>query len=96
LSRSSSESSLDRLQSLASRAGLAWADACARALQSQRRAVVGAWPGTLTEARGHVLAALAVDDQGAVSLEILRALARTANRAARDAWRAVAVPDEEA
>jgi hypothetical protein len=56
---------------------------------------VGAWPGTLTEARGHVLAALALDDHGEVSIEILRALAQTANRAARDAWRSVAIPDEE-
>jgi hypothetical protein len=42
-----------------------------------------------------VLAALARCDHGAVSVEDLRALARAANRAARDAWRAVAVPDEE-
>ena len=96
LSRTTSEPPLDRLQSIASRAGLAWADACARALQSQKRPIVGAWPGTLTEARGRVLAALATGDHGAISLEMLSALARTANRAARDAWRSVAVPDEEA
>ncbi len=85
----------DRLQDLASRAGHAWAKACTRALETQRRAIAGAWPGTLTEARAHVLAALAHDDHREVSLEELRALARTANHAARDAWRAIAVPDEE-
>ncbi|HTJ47194.1 MAG TPA: hypothetical protein VL463_34070 [Kofleriaceae bacterium] len=61
----------------------------------QHRAIAGAWPGTLTEARARVLAALALDDRGALSVDDLRLLARTANQAARDAWRAVAVPDEE-
>jgi hypothetical protein len=49
----------------------------------------------LTEARARVLAALAPYDHSAVSIEDLRGLARAANKAARDAWRAIAVPDEE-
>jgi len=85
----------DRLQLLASRTGHAWAEACAQALSSQRRAIAGAWPGTLTEARGRVLVALADHDRSAISLEELRALARTAYHAARTRWRAVALPDEE-
>lgn len=85
----------DRLQGLASAAGNAWAAAYARALQSERRAIVGAWPGTLTEARARVLAVLSHDGVAVASLEDLRSLARTANHAARDAWRAIAVLDEE-
>jgi hypothetical protein len=96
LSRTSSDLAPDRLQVLASRAGHAWAEACTRALHSQRRAIAGAWPGTLSEARGRVLAALTDHERSAISLEDLRALARTANHAARAMWRAVAIPDEEA
>jgi hypothetical protein len=95
LSRSPAELALEPLQILASRAGQAWADERTRELQVQRRAIVGAWPGTMTEATSVVLVALAGGDHGSISPEDLRALARTANRAARDAWRAVAIADEE-
>jgi hypothetical protein len=85
----------DRLLGLASRAGHAWAAAYTRALEVQRRPIAGAWPGTLTEARARLLAALAHQDLAALSVDELRELARTANHAARDAWRAMAVRDEE-
>jgi phage-related minor tail protein len=47
----------------------------------------------MTEARAHVLAALA--GGGAISIEQLRDLSRTAYRAARAAWLTVAEPDPE-
>jgi hypothetical protein len=80
---------------LASRAGHVWAEAWARALHSQGRAITGAWPGTLTEARGRVLVALTDRERSAISLDELRALARATNHAARALWRTVAVPDQE-
>jgi hypothetical protein len=83
-----------RLEAIAFRAGEDWAQACTSDLRRQHRAITGAWPGTLTEARAHVLVALA-GGADAISLEDLRALSRTAYHAARAAWRLVAEPDEE-
>lgn len=81
------------LETLAASAGTAWAEAFAGELRRQHRAVTGAWPGTVSEARGHVLAALG--NANPVPLEHLRALSRTAYRAARTAWLSVAEPDPE-
>jgi hypothetical protein len=93
LSRGSHEPH-NSLEALATRAGEHWASACADDLRRQGRAVNGAWPGTLTEARAHMVAALA-GGVGTVSIDELRALSRTAYGAARAAWRLVADPDEE-
>jgi hypothetical protein len=95
LSQNPTELTGDHLQTIASRAGAAWADERTRELRSQTRAIAGAWPGTLTEAIRLVTLALASADHAPISSEQLRELARTANRTARDAWRAVAVADEE-
>jgi hypothetical protein len=84
------------LETLAVHAGEAWADRCAGELRSQRRPVVGAWPGTMTEARSWVLATMAArGSRELVSIDRLRALSRTAYGAARTAWRAVAEKDVE-
>jgi hypothetical protein len=94
LSQSTSSAHLDDLETLASRAGEHWASACANQLRRERRPVVGGWPGTLSEAHGQVLLALAGSDR-TVTTDRLRALSRTAYRAARAAWQRVAVPDDE-
>lgn len=91
---SRSPAHVDDFEALASQAGQDWASAFAGELRRQRRAITGAWPGTMTEARSHVLLALA-GAGGAISIEDLRALSRTAYHAARQAWRLVALPDEE-
>jgi hypothetical protein len=64
-------------------------------LRRERRLVAGGWPGTMTEARAQVLVALGSHHRGAVSVEDLRALSRTAYRAARATWQVVAEPDPE-
>jgi hypothetical protein len=94
LSRCSHDANVADLEALASRAGEDWASTCAAELRRQRRAIAGAWPGTLTEARAHVLTALAGGTR-AISIEDLRALSHTAYSAARAAWRQVAERDEE-
>lgn len=79
---------------LASRAGEAWVVARADELRAQQRAIAGAWPGTLTEARARVVVALA-GGAAALTSDRLRDLSRTAYRTAQAAWRAIAIPDEE-
>jgi hypothetical protein len=94
LSRSPNAPETIELEAIAARAGEAWARERARELGLQRRAVAGAWPGTMTEARACVLSALAAD-AGGISIDLLRELSRTAYSAARAAWRTVAEPDHE-
>jgi hypothetical protein len=84
----------DDLEAIATRAGRDWADAFTGELRRQHRAIAGAWPGTMTEARAHVLTALAAGAR-AISIEEVRALSRTAYRAARLVWSTVAQPDQE-
>lgn len=75
---------------------MAWATASADALRRADRAVAGGWPGTMTESRALVLAALREDGCGdAISVERLRALSRIAYRSARAAWQHAAEPDLE-
>ncbi|MCA9676007.1 MAG: hypothetical protein H6709_07185 [Kofleriaceae bacterium] len=84
------------LEALAVAAGEAWARACAHDLRTQQRSVAGGWPGTLTEARACVLAAVAARGASAsVSIDQLRALSRTAYGVARTTWRAVCERDDE-
>lgn len=79
---------------LAVAAGEAWATSFASDLRSQRRSIVGGWPGTMREARAWVLAAInARGDR--VCLETLPALSRCAYSAARTHWLAVSSRDAE-
>jgi hypothetical protein len=80
------------LVSLATSIGQAWAEEYVRALQEQERDVVGAWPGTIREARRQVLARIKTK----VEPEQLDQLARITNLAARRGWETVSEPDLEA
>jgi len=71
--------------------GEAWVHEYVRDLKTQHRAPVGAWPGTMSEARRRVVTHLAVG----LDPPRLNALARVANLAARRGWREVCEPDPE-
>lgn len=81
----------DFLAERASQIGEAWAQEYVRELQAHARAPVGAWPGTMTEARRRVVTQLAI----VLAPERLLELARTANLAARRGWQKVCEPDPE-
>lgn len=80
------------LASLAASIGEAWSQTYMRQLQAQERDIVGAWPGTLREARRQVLARI----KNKLEPEQLDQLARMANLAARRGWETVSEPDLEA
>ena len=52
-------------------------------MRAQTRALVGAWPGTLREARSRVLCGLPPERRAAFDAEALDALSRAVNDAAR-------------
>lgn len=79
------------LEPIAMAIGTAWAHELVRALRDDEREIIGAWPGTISEAKVRVLAHL-----NRVDLEVLTALARVATAAARREWRDVAERDPEA
>jgi hypothetical protein len=81
----------DRLIPIATAVGAAWADELVRRLRADDREVVGAWPGTMSEARMRVLARLHVR----LDAEVLDDLARVATLAARREWQQVSQPDPE-
>jgi hypothetical protein len=80
------------LATLATSIGQEWSQAYVRALQSQERDIVGAWPGTIREARRQVLARV----KEKLEPEQLDQLARITNLAARRGWETVSEPDLEA
>lgn len=80
------------LSALATSIGQAWARDYVRLLQEQERDIVGAWPGTIREARRQVLARI----KSKLEPEQLDQLARIANLAARRGWETVSEPDLEA
>ncbi len=80
-----------RLKSIAMAIGAAWAHEIVRALRDDEREIVGAWPGTISEAKMRVLAHL-----NTVDLEVLAALARVATKAAQCEWLTIAERDQEA
>jgi hypothetical protein len=82
---------LDFLAVRASQIGEAWAKEYLRDLQAHERAPVGAWPGTMSEARRRVVTQLAI----ALAPERLHELARVANLAARRGWQDACEPDLE-
>jgi hypothetical protein len=75
--------------------GEAWANDVANALRAQTRNLVGAWPGTMREARSRVLRGLPAARQPAFDPEILAALSRAVYEAARRCWDEIAEPDLE-
>ena len=79
------------LASMATAIGEAWAHEAVRTLRSQERQVVGAWPGTMREARMRVLSGM----QTKLDAQQLEELARVANLAARRGWHEVSEPDLE-
>ena len=81
----------DALADRASQIGEAWAHEYVRDLHAQSRAAIGAWPGTMTEARRRVVLRLAV----ALDAKRLDELARVANLAARRGWAELSEPDPE-
>ena len=80
------------LASLATSIGQTWSQEYVRQLHAQERDIVGAWPGTIREARRQVLARIKTK----LEPEQLDQLARIANLAARRGWETVSEPDLEA
>lgn len=84
---------------LATELGQLWAQEYVRVLRAQDRDIVGAWPGTLSEARRQVLArSKAINRLAPISVgepELLDQLARLTNLAARRSWETVSEPDLE-
>jgi hypothetical protein len=81
----------DFLAERASQIGEDWAKDYLRDLQAHARAPVGAWPGTMSEARRRVVTQLAI----VLAPERLQELARIANLAARREWQKACEPDLE-
>ena len=79
------------LVSLAHELGTAWSRAYVAQLQAQDRDIVGAWPGTIREARRQVLSRIKIK----LEPEQLDQLARITNLAARRGWETVSEPDLE-
>jgi hypothetical protein len=79
------------LQPLATAIGEAWANELVRSLRSDDREVIGAWPGTLREARMRVRVAV----PRRLDAGLLEELARVANLAARRGWLQVSEADPE-
>jgi hypothetical protein len=75
--------------------GEAWARDVADALRAQTRGIVGAWPGTMREARSRVLVGLPAARRSAFSAAALEALSRAVYDAARRCWDAISEPDLE-
>ncbi|HEY5928544.1 MAG TPA: hypothetical protein VIV11_42950 [Kofleriaceae bacterium] len=76
---------------IATAIGEAWAAELVHSFRASERAIVGAWPGTIREARMRVIARL----QRVVDLALLDDLARVATTAARRQWQQVSQPDPE-
>lgn len=76
---------------IATALGEAWADELVRDLRADKRKVIGAWPGTMSEARMRVLARL----HRKLDVGVLDDLARVTIVAARRGWQQVSQPDPE-
>ncbi len=79
------------LERIATAVGEAWAHEIVRALRDDEREIVGAWPGTISEAKMRVLAHL----NHTPDLQVLADLARVATVAARREWLNVAERDPQ-
>jgi hypothetical protein len=81
--------------SVSSALGEAWANDVAKALRAQTRGLIGAWPGTMREARSRVLMGFPAARQSTFDPEALAALSRAVYDAARRYWDAISEPDPE-
>lgn len=79
---------------IASALGEAWAKDCATELAAQEREAVGAWPGTLREARLRVIAGVELTMRAEAMIH-LDDLARATYLAARRHWATISEPDLE-
>jgi len=79
------------LKPIATAIGEAWAHEMVRALRADEREILGAWPGTMSEAKMRVLAHLGHRPD----VDVLTDLARAATVAARREWLTVAERDHE-
>jgi hypothetical protein len=79
------------LEPIAVAIGKAWAHECMEALRADARGVIGAWPGTLAEARMRIRTTL----RKRLELALLEDLARIAYVAARRGWQAESEHDWE-
>lgn len=79
------------LEPIAVAIGEAWATELVHSLRSEDRDAVGAWPGTLGEARMRVRLTL----RRRLDVVVIEELARIAYVAARRGWQALSVPDPE-
>lgn len=71
--------------------GEAWAREIVRSLRGADRAITGAWPGTLGEARMRLRAAV----RSRLELDVMDELARVVYLAARQGWKHVSEVDPE-
>ncbi len=71
-----------KLQPLAALIGAAWASELAHTLRAADRDVIGAWPGTMSEARTRLISSLRTK----LDLKVLDELAKIVNVAARRSW----------
>ena len=79
------------LHALATSVGEIWAAEVASSLRAVDRAVTGAWPGTLGEARMRIRLAIRI----ALERSLADELGRIATVAARGAWKLVAETEHE-
>jgi hypothetical protein len=79
------------LEPAATAIGAAWANELVSSLRAADREVIGAWPGTLGEARMRIRHAMRTK----LELTVIDELARVAYVAARRGWQAVTAPDPE-
>lgn len=79
------------LSPLATAIGAAWANELVSSLRAVDREVIGAWPGTLGEAKMRIRHAV----RAKLELSVIDELARVAYLAARRGWQAVTAPDPE-
>lgn len=71
--------------------GEEWARELVRTLRSVDREIIGAWPGTMREARTRVCVVL----RTALDRDAIDEIARVAYLAARRGWQEVSEPDPE-
>jgi len=79
------------LEPLAASIGEAWASELVHSLRSDDREVIGAWPGTMSEARMRIRVVLRMK----LDAQVIDELARIANLAARRGWQEVSQADPE-
>ena len=79
------------LSPIATAVGEAWVAELVQTLRANEREVIGAWPGTMREARMRVLARL----HRQLDLALLDELARLVTVAARREWHQISQPDPE-